>query len=316
MLYHPSHHVPDLAGAEHFFERVFGRPSTPLSALGAGTAERPGPDHSTFTPIADVLFDSIDPRRYVVADVQRYETVTHPQLKGLGWYVDEVDELYRSLREHGFTVVDQLDRVARDDDPPSAAGAAMPLFFTDPGDAGLRHEFVPRFPFPLDPRQADGWQLPAVSERDPLGIVRCAAHTVVTQQPERALRLAVDVMGGEVVHQGRDELLGATTTTVSVADALLEYSVPDAGTAALAELRATSHRSVLPDANGDGAAPFDRYHSITWQVVDLDRVERHLRTEGVAILSRTDTTIAVDPTDALGIPWRFTTADTPSQRHR
>ena len=113
-MYHPSHRVPDLDEAEEFFLRVFGRPSVRLSTLS--TRGREMPDYSTFTLIADVLFDCIDPRRYVVAGEQRYPDVDQPQLEGMGWYVEGLTSLYRSLRAHGFTVVDQLDRVADGDD--------------------------------------------------------------------------------------------------------------------------------------------------------------------------------------------------------
>ncbi len=302
LLYHPSHRVPDLGAAEEFFSRVFGRPSTPLAALARprpdGTPPAPGtvPDHSTFTVVADVLFDSIDPRRYVVDGVQRYPDVTEPHLEGLGWYVEDIGSTYRSLREHGFTVVDQLDRTATGDEPPTAAGSPMPLCFTVPGDAGLRYELVPRFPFPLDPRLDPGWELPAPSDDDPLGIVRCAHHTVLTRRPDRALRLLVDVLGGTVVDEGRDEVLGATATWVHLGDAVLQCATPDDGTEAAADA---------------ARSPDDTYHALAWQVLDLDRAERHLRSVGVGIRARSDADVVVDPATALGVPWRFTTSRAP-----
>ena len=294
MLYHPSHHVPDLAEAEAFFSRVFGRSSTRLSVL---TGAPPELDYSTFTPIADVLFDSIDPRRYIVAGERRYPDVERPRLKGLGFYVDGIAELYRSLRDHGVTVVDQLDRIAEGDEPPTAAGARMPLCFTVPEGAGLRYELVPQFPFPLDPRLDEGWTLPPVSGDDPLGIVRCAHHSVLTLRPERAQRLVVDVLGGTVVHSGPDEVLGGTATSVHLADAVLRYVVPEQASAAHTALLAT--------------APGDVYRSIAWQVLALDRTARHLRAVGGDIVVRTDSLIEVDPDTALGVPWRFTTTLVP-----
>ncbi len=303
MLYHPSHHVPDLDRAEEFFERVFGRPSTPLSALarpGAdGQPARAGsvPDHSIFTPIADVLFDSIDPRRYVVGGERRYPDVERPHLKGMGFYVADIHALYRSLRGAGVTVVDQLDRVADGDEPPNAVGSALPLCFTVPDDAGLRYELVPRFPFPLDPRLADGWKLPPPSADDPLGIVRCAHHTVLTVHPERALRLTLGAFGGTVVHRGRDDVLAATGTWVLLGDAIVEFAVPEPSSTVRDELAS--------------AYPGDAYHSIAWQVLDLGRVERHLRSVDVGVVVRTDDTIVVDPDSALGVPWRFTTTPVP-----
>ena len=290
-MYHPSHRVPDLDEAEEFFLRVFGRPSRRLSTLSA--PGRAMPDYSTFTLIADVLFDCIDPRRYVVAGEQRYPTVDQPTLEGMGWYVEGLGSLYRSLRAQGFTVVDQLDRPAEGDDPPTAAGAQMPLCFTVADDAGLRHELLPPIPFPLDPRVQDGWELPPPSEDDPLGIVRCAHHTVLTKDVARALRLSVEVFGGTVVDRRRDEVLGAETTSVRLAEAVVRYAEPDADG---------------PAATAVAAGTADSYHSITWQVVDLDRVERHLASVGVDVTTRTDDLLVTDPGTSLGIPWGFTTA--------
>lgn len=297
MMYHPSHHVLDLGDAELWFERVFGRTSTSIVAVmgeaPAGSGRRN--DYSTFTPINDVLFDTIDPQRYILGGVQRYPSVKQPHLKGFGWYVDGVADLYHELRSRGFRIVSQLDEVAEGDDPPTAG--PMPLFFTVAEDAGLRYEFVPFFPFPLDPRVEPGWVLPEVSEDDPLGIECCSHHTVLTDRPERALRLLVEVLGGTVIHKGRDDVIGATSIYVHLADAVYELATPDEDTAAHLDWAAS--------------APQDTYHAIAFKVADLDTAERHLRSQGVGIATRTDDTIVTSPASSLGVPWRFVTALTP-----
>ena len=68
-LYHPRPHVLAHHEAESFLARVFGRASTRQSALSP--PGRSLPDYSPFTPIADVLFDSIDPQHYVVGGERR-----------------------------------------------------------------------------------------------------------------------------------------------------------------------------------------------------------------------------------------------------
>jgi hypothetical protein len=295
MMYHPSHHVPELEAAETFFEDVFGRSSTSLASMMRDAPPRDGypTDYSTFTPIQDVLFDTIDPKRYVLLGKQRYKTVSEPHLKGFGWYFEGMPELYQALRASGITVIDQLDEITEGDEMPTAAGSPMPLFFSMPEDVGLRYEFFPAIPFPLDPRVAEGWALPPVADDDPLGIERCATHTVLTSRPERALRLVVDTLGGEIIHEGRNDLIGATSTFVFLGDSVLEYAVPDEGTFAHADLQTD--------------LPNDTYHSITWKVVDVGRVERHLADTGVGILRRSEDAIVTDPKTSLGVPWGFTT---------
>jgi catechol 2,3-dioxygenase-like lactoylglutathione lyase family enzyme len=299
MMYHPSHHVPDLEEAEDWFERVFGRPSTRLASMTRDAPPRPGypSDYSTFTPISDVLFDTIDPKRYVLLGVQRYATVEQPHLKAFGWYLEGIADVYRELKRYGIGVTSQLDELADGDDPPTAASSPMPLYFSLPEDAGLRYEFFPAIPFPLDPRIAPGWTVPPVSDDDPLGIERCSHHTVLTGRPERALRLVVDVLGGDIVHEGRDELRGTTGTYVDLGGSILEYAVPDVGTPA--------HSDWAKDD------PNDTYHAITWKVADLERAERHLQAQGVGIQMRSDDAIVTDPATSLGIPWGFTSTLVP-----
>ena len=117
---------------------------------------------------------------------------------------------------------------------------------------------------------------------------------MLTSHPERALRLAVDVLGAEIIHEGRDDVVGASATFVFLGDGVLEYAVPDPGTLAHADLQRD--------------LPNDTYHGITWKVADLDRVERHLAANDVDIRQRTDATIVTHPTTSLGVPWAFTTS--------
>jgi catechol 2,3-dioxygenase-like lactoylglutathione lyase family enzyme len=299
MMFHPSHRVPDLDEAEQFFARVFGRSSQRLAALVGGGEQDPNNrnDYSVFTTIQEVIFDSIDPKLMIKEGVQWYPDVDVPHLNGMGWYVEGLADAYRAIKSAGFDVIDQRNEPAVGDEPPTVIGSKMQMFWTTPENAGLRYQFLPLFPFPGDPRLVTGWELPPVPDDDPLGIERCSHHTVLTDQPERALRLFVDALGGSVIHSGRDDVVGATSTYVHLADGVYEFAVPDEGT----------------PAHLDWAerAPADTYHGITFKVVDLDRVARHLESQGVQLRSRTEQAIVTDPATSLGVPWAFTTALTP-----
>ncbi|MFT4262573.1 MAG: hypothetical protein QM572_04275 [Nocardioides sp.] len=287
MMFHPTIHVRSLDEAEDFYARVFGRPSTNISAIFPPSADHAS-DYSTFTSVADVLLDDLEPKRYVTNGEQRYPDVDAGHLRTTGWYVDGAAELYAELARQGIRVTDSRDRVLTEPEPPKGGQP----FHTHPEDAGIRYHVFESFPFPLDPRTEEGWTLPPVSDADPLGIELCSHHTILTTQPERALRLAVDVLGGEVVHTGHDELRGASGPYVRLADALFHYATPEAGSAAEADAATTG---------------VDTYHAITFKVADLERVERHLEAEGVRIQSRSDTTLVTDPATSLGVPWGFTT---------
>lgn len=172
----------------------------------------------------------------------------------------------------------------------------MPHFFTVAESAGLRYEFVPRFPFPFKPR-VGGAEVRSKAREDPLGIERCPHRIVLTDRPQRALKLFVDVLGGTVAWVGRNQELGASSTCVRLADAVFEFAVPDGSTAA--------HADWLTNA------PEDTYHSIAFRVIDLDVVERQIRSRGIGVGSRSDNALMTDPAKSLGIPWKFTTMTAP-----
>lgn len=287
MLYHPVVHVPSLDEVEDFYARVFGRPSTNFSVV---MPNPPAPGHSvgysTFTAISDVLIDNLEPKRYITGGTQRYPDVDSPHLQTTGWYVEGVKDLYKELRAHGFRLVNARDEILEADE---WAGGPSPFYGLE-ADTGLPYRFFEFFPFPLDPRVQEGWEIPEVGEDDPLGIERSSHHTILTSQPARALKLTVDVLGGEVVHTGRDELRGVSGPYVRLADAVFHFAAPDA-------------------AKNE---PHDTYHAVTWKVVDLQRAEKHLESEGVRIAHRSDTALVTDPATSLGIPWGFTTNSVPN----
>lgn len=298
MMYHPSHDVLDLAEAEQWYERVFGCASASLASLIAKLPPRPGsgypPDYSTFTLIGDVLMDTIDPTRYVIEGRQRLPTVKTPHLRLISWYIEGMKEACRELRRHGIRVTSQLDEVIEADEVPTACGSSMPLFYTMAEDTGLRYSFSPpSYVKASDPRSEPAWVSPSTPSTHPLGLKRCSHHTILTNRPERALKLLRNVLGGMVIEEGRNELLGATSTYVHLAGSTVECAVPDRGTSAYTDW--------------ETRAPNDTYHSITWQVASLERAERHLAAQGVRVHQQSSQTIVTDPDTSLGIPWGFST---------
>lgn len=295
-MYHPSLDVLDLDEAERWYERIFGVSSDSLLSLLAKLPPRPGsgypPNYSTFTLIGDVVMDSIDPTRYVFDGIQRLPTVSEPHLRLISWYIDDMDACFRALRRNGIRVTNQLDEIVEGNEAPLACGSDMRLFYTLPEDTGLRYAFsTPSAVKASDRRSEPGWALRPPSSDDPLGLERCSHHTILTDRPERQLKLLRDVLGGTVFRGSRSEVLGARCTYVCLGDSIVELAVPDRDTPAYADWA--------------GRAPADTYHALTWKVVDLARAERHLRANGVRIQSRTDDTIVTDPASSLGVPWGF-----------
>ena len=304
---HPAHNVTNLMEAGQFFAEVFGRPSISVEEV-LNRVPHMHPDfpreYASFTLIADIFFDSIDPSRLVmpfaspdpsrlvIKDGNNFLAEARhpaPHLERLGWFVSGHVDAFRALRSGGFTIRNTIGEI-QDGSLPTGPNDPAP-FFTVPEETGVIYEFYPATGFPCDPRTESGWTLPRVSEDDPLGIERCSHHTFLTDQPARPRNILVDILGGKALGEGRNRLLGTDSTYLRLGDSTLEFAVPDKGTPA--------HQDWVVDA------PNDTYHSITWKVTDLERTERHLEQHGVGIRSRTADSVVTDPRTSLGIPWGF-----------
>ena len=297
---HPSHKVTDLHAAEKFFLEVFGCESIPIRNYLPPKEDAPNypRDYSILTPIADVLFDCLDPSRYVVEGRQTYEGVSEPHLFCFAFAVDGIEELYKNLIAHGIRSTDQANRLGNSKAAPASGFAKRPLFFTLPESTGLRYQIssVHGIGTNIDRRSDPNWRLPA--SNGPLGIEYCAYHTILTKDVQKQLKFLVDILHGTVIHQAYNKLLEVDSTFVAVADGIYELATPvKQGSFAMADSKFN--------------APFDTYHSLTWKVKDLSATERHLAANNVEILFRDESTIIANPRTAIGIPWGFTSETIP-----
>ncbi|MBB3665496.1 hypothetical protein FB384_004453 [Prauserella sediminis] len=295
-MFHAHIRVPDVGYVERWFSRVFGRTSARLGDVLGPSGDPLNPTHhTTYTQIADLLVASIDPRSYTRDGVPFYPVTDRPQLNGFGWYVDGIEELLDWIRDLGYPVVDERNALVHEGVLPTAGRSKIPMFWLEPEIAGQRYQFVSTGSL-LDHRLKP-WSESAAVRNDPLGIVRCAHHTVLTAEPKRLVRLFADVLGGTVIHEGRDDDRGVDSVYVKLVDDVFEFAVPDRGSPAYADL--------------PPGIPRDTYHSVTFQVADLDQVACHLAAEGVQLRSRTERRIVTDPRASLGVSWGFVPSAAP-----
>jgi catechol 2,3-dioxygenase-like lactoylglutathione lyase family enzyme len=302
--YHSTLFVPSLDEATRFFDRVFGRESKILGEYLRGGKERGvqfnySTDYATFTPIAEVQLECVDPTLLVIDGAQTFESVTEPHLGSLAWFVDGIEDLWTEMRRRDLRGTDMADRVYDGDECPLDV-SSTPIIFTLAAETGLSYEFTVFLPH-RDPRGDP--PVHATIPVDPLGIECCSHHTVLTDQKERALTLLVDVLGGRVVHEGRNDLLGTQSTFVALADGVIELGQPvEEGSPAMLDWR--QH------------APDDAYHALTWKVRDLDQAAAHLEAAGVGVRARTATAIVTDPAESLGVAWGFSSELVPGDPRR
>lgn len=299
--FHPTFNVPSLAEAEDFFQRVFNLPSALMVTAPKDTPLEPGqlPGYSKFVMMRDLLIDYVSPALHTkLYGRQVFPDVDLPVLMNIGWYSADMTGTFRALRAAGIPLTNQLGEPAEGDEPPDVnqGGGGMKMFFTPADQVGLRYQFLPVFPMPHDPRLDPNWTLPPVSDEDPLQIKHLSHHTILTEDPQRAVRF-MEALGGSVIHEGRDAQRGLAGPYVHLADAIYHYAIPDAGTEAAALLAAK--------------VPADKLWAMSFNVVDLDRVAAHLDSVGVKVQSRTDDTIVTEPSTSLQVPWGFSTARIP-----
>lgn len=295
-IFHPTQYTPSLDDTARFFERFFGRithPAEPVMKKVIPPDSGYPTDYCAFTLIRDVFFDSLVPEKFIPGGVQVYPSVKRPTLKTVGWYTEGLGDLFETLTAHGYTITTTMGQTMTEFQSRFPVPGGKPMFFTTPEQTGLKYQFFEEGPFFFDDRSEPGWVLQPVEDHCPLGLEFCSHHTVLTGEPDRALKLLVDALGGQVIDQGRNAALQSESTFVALADAVFEFATPDKGTPAFAALSAQ--------------APHDAYYALTWKVSDLARVERHLAAIGARIQSRTDDTLIVDPADGHGVPWGFTT---------
>jgi catechol 2,3-dioxygenase-like lactoylglutathione lyase family enzyme len=298
-MFHPTLIVDDLEEAARWFRKVFGRTEVrweekwDLSLLN--------PDYpinySYFFVIGDVSLDVLAPSLLVLPG-DRKAVYPHGQgLVDIAWYTDDIEHLARQLERNGFRTRDQEGNLIHDGIvPDSSLVADCPMIWSLPEDTGLTYEYYhlaerhrPKYARRADPRLAPDWKPGTVDPADPLGVVNCVHHTVLTEQPERAVRL-FKVLGGDTGPARHDSLLDADVVPVSYAGSVVEFTTPRGA-------------PVLDVLTGEPTHA-DQYLGITFEVVDLDAVEGHLESQGIGLMRAGDE-LVTDPRTSFGARWGF-----------
>jgi catechol 2,3-dioxygenase-like lactoylglutathione lyase family enzyme len=299
MMFHPTVLVDDLESTSAWFRRVFGRREVTWGEKW--NLEWLNPtypiDYSYFFVVGDVSVDALCPR---LLTLDGDAAAVYPEKQGLtdiAWFVNDIEDVARSLERGGFRTRDQVGNVIHDGAvPESGLLADCPMIWSLPEDTGLTYEFYtmgsrhwPKYSRRADPRLDPDWVPDRVAEGDPLGVVRAAHHTIATLDPDRAHRLFVDVLGATVAGRGHDDARQETYVDIAYAKSVLHFVTPDGD---------------LPGTPSDRRATGDQYTGITLDVVDVDAVERHLAEQGVPT-QRVGDEVTTDPASSLGIAWGF-----------
>lgn len=295
-LFHVVHVVDDLCAAEKWYEQVFS--PTYMFRRHESTL-----DHRTASMmlIADYPAEPMAPHQGPSGEqgtIGKFRRRFGPRLHSLAWYCDSVGEGYERLRSFGVRVTGDGGAVLQR--APTRGG-----IYTHPRDTfGMIELMEPRVGgrggAPVgdtlgecyDPRLTGSHDASWWATTQPLSILRTSHLTVLVDDLDRAVHLYQQVLDGRAFHETRSPR--AVFVAVG-SDSVVELREPEPGTA---EADALAR---------DGAMIW----STTFLVADLDAAAAHLSESGVAIRAATGT-VWVDPPQALGARYGFTTQITPA----
>jgi catechol 2,3-dioxygenase-like lactoylglutathione lyase family enzyme len=209
----------------------------------------------------------------------------------IAWYTDDPGEIWQRCTDSGVRVYVEGGVLTSERPPPSAA------IMTHPKDTIAQLEFFRREGTMMedqDPRFQPGFDPNWWAENHPLGLEGLAYTTVLSRDPDRAKHVYTDILGGTLVHENESALTGTRNSYVVMGDTVVELATPTrAGTLAADDM----------EANGE------IHHAAAFRVRDLDKAEKYLRSKGIELLQRDETTLLTTPATTHGVPFRWTTAD-------
>lgn len=293
-LFHVAHITDDLGPLDAWYDRVFAPVRGIMQGQYAEGLRRMASMFVIGDAVIEVMAPSAEPEAATMP-IGRFFAKFGRHWHSVAWYDDDVRTIWDRLVTQGI----QVSQAGGHTDPPPDEGD----IYTHPKSTFTQLEFYqpqastggPRAPGPFkDPRFEPGWEARWQASPNPLGIERMAAVTIVVPDLERATTLYCDAIGATLLCTDTSELAGTRSAFVSLGpETVIELAQPTRGDSL---------------AGRDLAAyPGGTCHAMTFTVADLDQVASHLGQVGVSVLGRDDTTLVVDPADAFGAPFRFTT---------
>lgn len=304
MMFHPTSTVDDLEVARAWYRRVFGREGITWAQrwdFSRMKSDYPK-DYSFLIHLGDVVFDVLSPSLILEKTGRSPAYPAGEGMADLAWYAEDVPGLAEKVIAHGYRIVGQGGEPI----PPgpdlarrleSSLTNDSDLFWVAWEDAGIAYEFFKMgeshrefYSRIGDPRLRPDWTLPPVSADDPLGVIRCSHHTVITRDASKGVRLYTRPIDGTIIDQHFDPRRNADSTFVSIANSVIEF----------AQVR-DGH---VIDPRTGAEADRDIYTGITLQVQDVERAAAHLVAEGLTV-ARDGDEIYTDPAETFGVEWVF-----------
>jgi hypothetical protein len=290
-LFHPTAMVGDLWAVHEFYAKVFGVKSQTIPYTDASRAYR------SLTVIADCCIENISPEQTHMSQFRMFTDILGNHWYFPCFYIDDMqDAIYHVHHRHGVRLTESGTGNPVVGVTPGGSGRS--LVFTNPTDTGIMWEFYEGSrawwdSSPLaDPRMKTGWSLPSPAADDPVAVEALSHQTVVARDTTRIIRFLVEICGGRIFAEGKDEALGSDSTWITVGDEPTVFEI------------------AVPTREGPRARDLGRsgniVHSLTFKVRDIGRLRTHLNTLDIRVEQEKEGMLVTDPSSSLGLPFGFT----------
>jgi len=241
---------------------------------------------ASLSMVSDLMLEVIEPSQ-AEADLHmplsRFHSRFGQHFHSLAWYVDDLQETCRMLRQHDIRLFDMVGNAVTD----PGRGDAV---WTHPQDTHAAFEFAVAPRFFIDPRLQPGWSIEFPRDQHPLGIERVSHITMLFRDLTDAQRVYQQALGAKLIHE--QELPGYKRSLFYAVgeDTVIEAAQP---------LAVTGAEGRELEQAGEGI------FGVTFKTRNLAHAADHLRANDVRF-EREDHSLTINRDDAFGMRLGFT----------
>ncbi|GAB92343.1 hypothetical protein [Gordonia rhizosphera] len=283
---HLIHMTGDLAALDAWYDDVFG---VKRGWMDNDFLDMELRDASLLT-VGDIVIETVAPSFHVDGwdsyPLGRFYNRFGDHWHSISWYADETMSHWKKLHDNNIRILGsagaKADTLPRYDAP----------LFTHPRDTIAQLEIEPPCDFAdADPRQQSGYDPLWWVNNHPLGLYGLSYTTVLTDDLEKAKKVFVDLLDGDLLEESSSKLTGTDDIYVKVGDAVIQASRP------------IREDTIAAD---DFRSSGEIHHAACFRVADLDKAEIYLESKGIRTVARDEHTVLSDPRTTHGAVFRWT----------
>ena len=278
--FHLLHVVKDLDAADEWYDRVFSVRRFVRNYMKAAMRK------ASLVLLGDFVMEPAQPVQssgWEKSALGKFYSRFGQHFHSIAWYVEDLQEASRVLREHNIRLFDMVGNPVTD----PGRGDAV---WSHPQDTHAAFEFAVAPKFFIDPRLQPGWSVDFPRDQHPLGIERASHITMLFRDLKDARSVYQEALGAKLIHEQESPGYKRSLFYAVGKDTVIEAAQPLAAS--------TAEGRELEQA-GEGI------FAVTFKTRNLDRAANHLRANNVRF-EREDHSLIINRDDAFGMVLCFT----------